>query len=324
MSATSTRRQMSGPQLYWALALRRNQGLLALFVLLVVLMAIYAWRSPGLISVNGVAKLSQDWFSLAIVAMAQTLVMLTGGIDLTVGAMVSLGSVLSATLIGASAAAVPLGLAVVLAVGAGGGALMGAIIALLRLPAIIVTLAGSFIVSGVALLVLPRPGGAMPVGVSEALAGDAPTALGLLVLIVIGWRLFAATPAGLAITAAGDNPGGAFRSGIRVPLAQVAAYAIAGALSAFAGFYIAARTGAGDPLIGDRSTLQSITAAVLGGVGFLGGQGTMRGALAGSLLLVVIIKLMFFLGLPGFAQYVAEGVIIIGAMAAQLLRRRDA
>ncbi|MBX6323917.1 MAG: ABC transporter permease [Rhodospirillaceae bacterium] len=314
---------VSGARLYWALLRRRSQGITALFVLLGLMMAVYVSLSPGLLSVTSVAKLAQSWFPLALAAMAQTLVMLTGGIDLTVGAMVSLGSVLAATLVADGAPGVALGLLAVLAAGAGGGAVLGGIVALLRLPAIIVTLAGSFIVSGAALLVLPRPGGAMPAGVSEALAGDAPTALGLLVLTVLAWRLFAGAPAGIAIAAAGDNPAGAFRSGIRVPLAQVSAYAIAGGLSAFAGFFIAAQTGAGDPLIGERYTLQSITAAVLGGVSFLGGQGTMRGALAGSLLLLIIIKLIFFLGLPGFAQYVAEGLIIVGAMAAQLLRRRE-
>ena len=103
---------------------------------------------------------------------------------------------------------------------------------------------------------------------------------------------------------------------------------MAAGFSAFAGFYIAAQTGAGDPLIGEPLTLLSITAAVLGGVSFLGGLGTMRGALAGSLLLAIIIKLIFFLGLPAFAQYVVQGVIIIGAMGICLdamfeaLRRR--
>jgi ribose transport system permease protein len=285
--------------------------------------AVYIAFFPGIISVNGISRLTQSWFPLAVVAMAQTLVMLTGGIDLTVGAMVSLGSVLSATLVVDSVVGGTVGLIAVLGAGAVTGGLMGGAIAFLRLPAIIVTLACSFIIAGLALLVMSRPGGSMPEALSEALAGDLPAALLLLILLVIAWRLFAATPAGLAIAAAGDNPAGAFRSGVRVPLAQIGAYAIAGGLSAFAGFFIAAQTGAGDPLIGDRLTLQSITAAVLGGVGFLGGQGTMRGALAGSLLLVIIIKLIFFLGMPAFAQYVAEGVIIIGAMAAHLLRRRE-
>lgn len=311
-----------GARLYWALLRRRNQGLLPLFALLVVMFAIYAYSFPGIFSASGIAKFSQTWFPLALVAMAQTLVMLTGGIDLTVGAMVSLGSVLSATLIDGTVGGTAFGILVVLAAGATAGGAMGSAVALLRLPPIIVTLAGSFVIAGVGLLVLPRPGGEMPDGLSDFLAGNHPTALILLILIALGWRVFAGTAAGVAIVAAGDNPVGAFRSGVRLPLAQISAYAIAGALSAFAGFFVAALTGAGDPLIGDRLTLQSITAAVLGGVSFLGGLGTMRGALAGSLLLMVIIKLMFFLGLPAFAQYVAEGVIIIGAMAAQLLRRR--
>jgi ribose transport system permease protein len=320
---TMTAGSPSGRRLYWSLMIRRNQGLLALFALLVVLLAVFVYMSPGVLSWTGIAKFTQSWFPLAVVAMAQTLVMLTGGIDLTVGAMVSLGCVLAATLVGDSASGMALGTLIVVAVGAASGGTMGAVIALLRLPPIIVTLAGSFIVAGAALLVLSRPGGSMPVDLSEALAGDAPTALGLLILLVLIWRVFAGTPAGLAIIAAGDNPAGAFRSGIRVPLAQIGAYAIAGGLSAFAGFYIAAQTGAGDPLIGEPLTLLSITAAVLGGVSFLGGLGTMRGALAGSLLLAVIIKLIFFLGLPAFAQYVVQGVIIIGAMTAQLLRRRE-
>jgi ribose transport system permease protein len=313
-----------GARLHWALLRRRNQGLRGLFALLVLMVLVYIAFFPGIISVNGISRLTQSWFPLAVVAMAQTLVMLTGGIDLTVGAMVSLGSVLSATLVADSVIGGTVGLIAVLGAGAATGGLMGGAIAFLRLPAIIVTLACSFIVAGLALLVMSRPGGSMPEALSEALAGDLPAALLMLILLVIAWRAFAATPAGLAIFASGDNPAGAFRSGVRVPLAQIGAYAIAGGLSAFAGFFIAAQTGAGDPLIGDRLTLQSITAAVLGGVGFLGGQGTMRGALAGSLLLVIIIKLIFFLGMPAFAQYVAEGVIIIGAMAAHLLRRREA
>jgi ribose transport system permease protein len=314
----------AGARLHWALLRRRNSGLRGLFALLLAMLLVYVAFFPGILSFIGIAKLTQSWFPLAVVAMAQTLVMLTRGIDLTIGAMVSLGSVLSATLITGNAAEGAFGIVAVLGTGALIGTLMGATIALLRLPAIIVTLASSFIVAGLALLVMPRPGGAIPGAISEMLAGDHPTALVLLIILVAAWRLFAATPAGIAIVAAGDNPAGAFRSGVRVPMAQISAYAIAGGLTAFAGFFIAAQTGAGDPLIGDRLTLQSITAAVLGGVGFLGGQGTMRGALTGSLLLVVIIKLMFFLGLPAFAQYVAEGLIIIVAMAAHLLRRREA
>ena len=96
---------------------------------------------------------------------------------------------------------------------------------------------------------------------------------------------------------------------------RIAAYAISGLLAAGAGLFVAAQTGSGDPVIGTAFTLNSIAAAVLGGVGFLGGRGTMRGAIAGSLLLSVMINVMFFLGFPPVAQYVAQGLIIIGAVA---------
>ena len=89
-----------------------------------------------------------------------------------------------------------------------------------------------------------------------------------------------------------------------------------------AGLFVAAQTGSGDPVIGTAFTLNSIAAAVLGGIGFLGGQGTMRGALAGSLLLSLMISVMFFLGFTPVAQYVAQGLIIIGAVALPQLRRR--
>ena len=88
-----------------------------------------------------------------------------------------------------------------------------------------------------------------------------------------------------------------------------------GLLAALAGLFVAAQTGSGDPVIGAPFTLNSIAAAVLGGVGFLGGKGTMRGAICGSLLLSVMINVMFFLGFPPVAQYVAQGLIIVGAVA---------
>src|SRR6204780_2863974 len=100
----------------------------------------------------------------------------------------------------------------------------------------------------------------------------------------------------------------------------MSAYIISGILQAFPGLYVAAQTGAGDPLIGEPLTLSAIAAAVLGGVGFLGGQGTMRGALAGSLLMSILISVMFFLHLPLVAQYIVQGLIIVVTVALPLIR----
>jgi ribose transport system permease protein len=183
-----------------------------------------------------------------------------------------------------------------------------------------VTLALSFVLRGVALLIMPRPGGFVPPSLSEFLAGSHPTAAFLLVLLVILWKLYQATPLGIGLIAVGDNAEGGYRSGVSVTTVRMSAYIISANLQAFTGLYVAAQTGSGDPLIGEPLTLAAIAAAVLGGVGFLGGQGAMRGALAGSLLMSILINVMFFMGLPLVAQYVVQGLIIVATVALPLIR----
>lgn len=310
----------SSDRLYRAIQGRRNRGLGGLYLVVAAFVVLYAILFPGILSMGGFAKFTQNWFPLALVAMAQALLMLTGGISLAIGPLVSLGAVIAATTMGGSLG-VAGGVAAVALTGLAIGAVTGVIVAHLRLPAIIVTLAGSFIVTGVALILLPRPGGFIPDWLSDALAGHTPTAFLLLGLILLMWKAFLATPLGLGIYAAGDNPVGAFRSGIQVERTKVVAFALSGLLACLAGLFVAAQTGSGDPIIGTPFTLNSIAAAVLGGVGFLGGKGTMRGAICGSLLLSVMINVMFFLGFPPVAQYVAQGIIIVSAVAVPELIR---
>jgi ribose transport system permease protein len=295
-------------------------GVRGLLLLVVGFILAYAVLFPGLLTAGGFAKFTQSWFPLALVAMAQALLMLTGGISLAIGSIVSLGAVIAATTM-SGPLGVAGGTAAVLVAGLVIGAVIGFIVVRLRLPAIVVTLAGSFIIGGAALVALPRPGGAVPAWFSELLAGNQPTAFAVLVAVVVLWKAYLATPLGLSLYAAGENPVGAYRSGVAVDAAQIAAYAISGVLCAGAGLFVAAQTGSGDPVIGTSFTLNSIAAAVLGGVGFLGGRGTMRGALLGSLLLSLMISVMFFLGFTPVAQYVAQGLIIIGAVAIPEIRR---
>jgi ribose transport system permease protein len=309
-------------RLYWAIQRQRNRGIGGLYIVVAAFLLLYAWLFPGIFGLGGFSKFTQNWFPLALVTMAQTLLMLNGGITLAIGPLVSLGAVIAATMMGGDAIGAIGGIAIVAAAGLLIGALIGIIVAYLRLPAIIVTLAGSFIIGGVALLILPRPGGFIPTWFSDLLAGDRPFAFCLLVATLIGWKLLLATPVGLGIYAAGENPVGAFRSGVPVEVMKVTAFAISGLLATLAGLFVAAQTGSGDPVIGNPFTLNSIAGAVLGGVGFLGGKGTMRGAICGSLLLSVMINVMFFLGFPPVAQYVAQGLIIVGAVAIPELSQR--
>ncbi|WP_337270727.1 ABC transporter permease [Oryzifoliimicrobium ureilyticus] len=300
--------------LYAAIQRRRNRGLGGLYLVVAAFLFLYALLFPGILSIGGFSKFTQNWFPLALVTMAQALLMLNGGITLAIGPLVSLGAVIASLTMGGTLG-VPGGVISVATSGLVIGAITGLIVAYLRLPAIIVTLAGSFIIGGIALILLPRPGGFVPVWLSNTLAGNTPVAFALLVLILVLWKLFLGTPLGLGVYAAGDNPLGAFRSGVPIERVKIASFAISGLLAALAGLFVAAQTGSGDPIIGTPFTLNSIAAAVLGGVGFLGGRGTMRGAICGSLLLSVMINVMFFLGFPPVAQYVAQGLIIVGAVA---------
>ena len=300
--------------LYLSVQRSRNRGLIGLYAVVGVFVLLYAWLFPGILSVGGFSKFTQNWLPLALVTMAQALLMLNGGITLAIGPLVSLGAVIAASTMG-SVFGVFGGVVAVIMSGFVIGALTGSIVAFMRLPAIIVTLAGSFIITGIALLILPRPGGFIPDWLSDFLAGHSPSAFIILVLIILGWKLFLATPMGLGIYAAGENPIGAYRSGVPVEKVKIISFALSGVLATCAGLFVAAQTGSGDPVIGTPFTLNSIAAAVLGGVGFLGGKGTMRGAICGSLLLSVMINVMFFLGFPPVAQYIAQGLIIVGAVA---------
>lgn len=309
-------------KLYWTIFWRRNASVWGIFTVTTLFLVVYVILFPNLLQPSGMARMSQTWFPLAAVAMAQAIVMMTGGVDLSTGAVVSVGCVLTATILGDGGTTAAGGIIVVLVAGALIGGLSGLIVSLLRLPPIIVTLAMSFIWNGVALLIMPVPGGYVPSGFSDALAGDLPTPLVIITAMAILWKLWTLTPLGLSSVVIGDNPAGAFRSGISVGRARVAAYAISGVLGVTAGIFLAAQTGTGDPTIGTPSTLNSITAAVLGSVAFTGGVGTMRGALAGSLLLTVMISVMFLLGISAFYQYIAQGGVILLAVGLPLLRRR--
>ena len=309
----------SGTRLYWSIQWRRNSGLSGLYIVLALFAVTYAALFPGIFAPSAANKFVEGWFPTAMVAAAEAMVMLTGGIDLSIGPMVSLGSVVAASTMQG-----PLGVfggfLATLALGAGVGLFIGWFVAVGRYPAIIVTLAMSFVLRGVALLLLPRPGGYVPPGLSDFLAGGYPTAGVLLVLFLVGWKLYQATPLGIGLIAVGDNAEGAYRSGISVTTARICAYVISGVLQAFTGLYIAAQTGSGDPLIGEPMTLAAIAAAVLGGVSFLGGLGTMRGAIAGSLLMSILIHVMFLVDLPLVAQYVVQGLIIVVTVALPQVR----
>jgi ABC-type sugar transport system ATPase subunit/ribose/xylose/arabinose/galactoside ABC-type transport system permease subunit len=310
MRQPATRRSLGVPRAW--------QDIAPIYGVTLVFALIYLSLTRDTFSLNTITNLSAYLFPLFLVAMAQSVVMLTGGIDLAVGQMMSLATVALATQMYDTPLSKVTAVVIVLVGGAMLGLFTGGIVTFIRLPAIIVTLATSFIWAGWALFVLNVPGGHLPVSFAQdftgRLGGVVPTTLATLALVLLLWKWIKTTPLGLGIYAVGDNPRGAFLSGVPVRRARIAAYVIAGVMTAIAGIGLSAYAATGDPLIGAPFTLASIAAAVLGGISFFGGQGQLKGTIAGALTLGLMTQVLFISGLSPAYQRVIYGAVLIIAL----------
>ena len=297
---------------------RAWQDVAPIYGVTVIFALIYFYLTRETFGLRTVTNLSAYLFPLFLVAMAQSVVMLTGGIDLAVGQMMSLATVVLATQMYDTSLSKVSAVGTVLIGGALLGLATGSIVTFIKLPAIIVTLATSFIWAGWALFVLSVPGGHLPVSFAQDFTGrileTIPTPLAALAAVLLIWKLIKLTPLGLSIYAVGDNARGAFVSGVPVRRARIAAYIIAGVMTAMAGIGLSAYAATGDPLIGAPFTLASISAAVLGGISFFGGQGQLKGTIAGALTLGLMTQILFISGLSPAYQRVIYGVVLVVAL----------
>jgi ABC-type sugar transport system ATPase subunit/ribose/xylose/arabinose/galactoside ABC-type transport system permease subunit len=297
---------------------RAWQDIAPIYGVTLVFALIYLYLTRDTFGLNTITNLSAYLFPLFLVAMAQSVVMLVGGIDLAVGQMMSLATVVLATQMYDTPLSKVTAVVIVLIGGGLLGLFTGSIVTFIRLPAIIVTLATSFIWAGWALFVLSVPGGHLPVSFAQdftgRLGGIIPTTLATLALVLLLWKWIKTTPLGLGIYAVGDNARGAFLSGVPVNRARIAAYIIAGVMTAIAGIGLSAYAATGDPLIGAPFTLASIAAAVLGGISFFGGQGQLKGTIAGALTLGLMTQVLFISGLSPAYQRVIYGAVLVVAL----------
>jgi ribose transport system permease protein len=256
--------------------------------------------------------------TLALLAMAQSVIVISGGIDLSVGAMMVLANCIAARLmLDQDLGPVVLIALLVVAIAMVLSGLIGAVAVVSGVPDIVVTLAASFILSGLALIVLDSPGGGTHPTFQELLVGGfdqpLPATLWLAGLLLLVWLPFKRSRLGIATYAVGSDRAAAFLSGVRVGRTRVVAYVLAGFFSGMAGVVTTAFTGSGEPRasIGATATLTSVAAVVLGGVALLGGSGTLLGPMLAAFSLALIPALMLGLGWdPNYAE-VARGVIII-------------
>lgn len=253
-------------------------------------------------------------FSIALVtifsAAAAALVLLIAEIDLAIGAVLSLITVTVASLAPDN---VFLAVLVAIGTGVGCGAVAGALVAYLRLPSIIVTLALSTVWGGIALYIMARPGGMVPMEFTTWILGSTPILATLGLGLASSW--FVRTGLGRRVYGLGSDELGAYLSGIPLRLTKIAVFAIAGLLLGIAGVFLCGTIGAGDPLSGQDYTLVAITAAVLGGISFSGGRGTIWGAIAGALVLALITNIVLISGVSSFYQGMVNGGLLIASLA---------
>jgi ribose transport system permease protein len=296
--------------------LARKRGLATAILVFVVLLVAVNFLSATPMGYFDVSYMSAGGATLALAAVGQTLVILTGGFDLSAGAVISLVNVLLATHMGATPGSEVAWAVAGIAVGAVVGAVNGVFVAALRLQPIVVTLAVMFVAQGVTLLVADKPGGQVPADFATFFTGSAipdflPAPLVLLAVVLVVWSLLKNTRFGTALYAVGSDPEAARFAGIRVSMTTFLAYVLAGAAYGLAGVMVTAQTSTGDPLVGDPLLLQVFAAVVVGGTILGGGRGGCLGSVFGAYSLMLIVNMLLVLNVAAYYSTIAEGLILI-------------
>src|SRR5271165_1846804 len=259
----------------------------------------------------------------AIIAVGMTLVIITRGIDLSVGSIVGLSSMIASDLMSQN---MVLGIVAGLVVGLVCGLVNGLVIAKLKLPDFIVTLGTLSVFRGAALIYTNgQPIYGLPEGFRAAFGGQllgVPTPVLLAILVAaLAFFLVRYTALGEQIIAVGGNEEAARLSGINIDRVKIIVYTLSGLLSSLAGFVLIARIGAAEPIGGNGFELQAIGAAVIGGASLFGGVGNPLGSLIGALTLGGLQNGLTLMNVPSFWQYVASGLVVILAVYADRLAR---
>ena len=298
--------------------LRDNAWTVGLLVLLGALLAFTKTLQPSY-GPGGIQSLAIAVLPLALAAVGQAIVVISGGIDLSLGSIMALTSVVAASLMKSYP---ELSIAIVIAallLGVLIGAINGGLVVVTRVPDIVVTLAMSFVWAGAALLVLKAPGGAAADWLKELIKGYVlidwipKAALLLVVIVAVIWIPLRRSRLGISFFAIGSSQLAAYRSGVPVGRTKIASYAVMGLFAALAGLSITANTGIGSPVPG-AYTLQSVAAIVLGGVSLAGGRGGVFGPIVAVVILQLIRTDMTFLNVNTNLATVVNGAILIGVV----------
>ncbi len=297
-------------------------------VILAVLCAVLAVLSPEFRTTGNITSVAYRTAVVGIMAVGQTLVILTAGIDLSVGSVAGLGGMVACVVMGPSVGLpIPLGILAGAAIGLFCGTLNGFVITKGRVPPFIVTLGMMMIARGATLLISGGKAVSGPGGYFAYLGGAqgwfVPVAITLAITAFFSVAL-AFTRFGRSLYAVGGNLAAARLSGLRVDWIRIKAYALSGTCAGFAGVMLASRTSVASPNAGTGNELDAIAACVIGGASLMGGQGGAIGALAGALIMNVLVNFCNLKKLDPYWQMVLVGLLIIAMVYYDSRRKQKA
>jgi ribose transport system permease protein len=318
----------------WRYRLAEQRGTLIGLAIFLLMFTIYILNHPVGLTANVAQTAANKGVLLALVAMAQALVVITAGIDLSIGMILLLTNCLASWIVLGSPVATGFGVIGVLLAGAACGAVNGLLVIYGRLQPIIVTIATGAIFFGIALLLRPFPGGSVNETLADAFTGKLfgviPSSLvALLAVVLVVWVPFSRSVTGRAAYAAGSSEAAAYMSGVPIRRAKFAAYTLAGLLAGMGGLFLTFFTYTGEAAYasGGGYTLWSIAAVVLGGVSLYGGRGSAIGAIFGAFAARTTGDMLFVFDIDPLWQPLLQGVVLllaisIGAFALFRVRNR--
>lgn len=306
------------------LAIRR-----AMVIVMVVIIAYFSYRSARFGTLDNIQNIAIAAAPFALIAIGQTLVILTGGIDLSPGSIIALSAMSAAATVKDHPERLLLSVLVAVLVGLVAGAVNGFLVSIVNVPPFIATLGMLTTASGLAYVV----GGGAPINGLPAEFGEIANTkvLGLqipVIVMIVGIIVFAVimrrTSYGMRIYAVGGNPVAALIAGVKAKRILFSVYAISGMLAGLSGVMLASRVISGPPNLGQGYELDAIAAVVIGGASLLGGRGSMWGTALGLLLIQTLNNGLDILIVPAYWQSVIKGVLIVAAVAVDVwsVRRR--
>jgi ribose transport system permease protein len=306
--------------------LRRHGSMLIVYGLILILGVYASLLSPNFLTERNIFNVLRTAAFLGTVAVGETLVIISGGIDLSAGSVIKLAVLMSAILMDGKPENIAVAIAATLAMGAVVGLINGLLITKARIAPFIVTLGAYSILRGVSYTVTTKPAGRAAPGflrLYDLKLGPVPLLVIFLGLLIgAGIFVLRRTSFGRHLYAVGGNEQVARLSGIRVDRVKIGVYMLCSTLAALTGLLYLARSGVGDPVVGEGAELQAITAVILGGTSLFGGQGGLVGTLGGVLLMGLTNNVLVLLNVSSWYQELIQGLIIIGAVALYKQKRR--